>query len=286
MAMTSGAPMRRCRPTHPQARGNRAGQDRLTGQPYGDLGLYLVSGIPAPSRQDRPRVIFGSEQPGDQQRLPPAQDGRPRLDLDPVAEPSRDRPIRLAPYLGEPYVQPVHSLGNISAILPAMSSDGGRAPVSALTITVRSNPSSRRTGPDSNSRRPAARAQFLAQPPPRSPRASRSFAMTSVPSCGIAARGRGGWCLSVAPHSSLCSRADTLGSEKTPAHPARGTASRCQPPQPPSRPHRDQPKHPLHALTTYELTYYRRRLENAIAFLGKRTPSPRSGPTCKPPSTA
>ena len=32
---------------------------------------------------------------------------------------------------------------DISAILPAMSSDGGRAPVSALTITVRSNPSSR-----------------------------------------------------------------------------------------------------------------------------------------------
>ena len=34
----------------------------------------------------------------------------------------------------------------------------------------------------------------------------------------------------------------------------------------------DQPKHPLHALTTYELTYYRRRLENAIAFLDKQDP--------------
>ncbi len=32
----------------------------------------------------------------------------------------------------------------------------------------------------------------------------------------------------------------------------------------------DQPKHPLHALTTYELAYYRRRLENAIAFLDKQ----------------
>jgi hypothetical protein len=36
----------------------------------------------------------------------------------------------------------------------------------------------------------------------------------------------------------------------------------------------DRPKHPLHALTTYELTYYRRRLENAIAFLGKQDPVP------------
>jgi hypothetical protein len=32
----------------------------------------------------------------------------------------------------------------------------------------------------------------------------------------------------------------------------------------------DTPKHPLHALTTYELTYYRRRLENALAFLDKQ----------------
>lgn len=36
----------------------------------------------------------------------------------------------------------------------------------------------------------------------------------------------------------------------------------------------DQPEHPLHALTTYELTYYRRRLENAIAFLDKQDPVP------------
>ena len=36
----------------------------------------------------------------------------------------------------------------------------------------------------------------------------------------------------------------------------------------------DQPKHPLHALTTYELTYYRRRLENAIAYLGNQDPVP------------
>ena len=36
----------------------------------------------------------------------------------------------------------------------------------------------------------------------------------------------------------------------------------------------DRPKHPLHALTTYELAYYRRRLENAIAYLGKQNPIP------------
>jgi hypothetical protein len=36
----------------------------------------------------------------------------------------------------------------------------------------------------------------------------------------------------------------------------------------------EKPKHPLHALTTYELTYYRRRLENALAFLDKQDPVP------------
>ena len=36
----------------------------------------------------------------------------------------------------------------------------------------------------------------------------------------------------------------------------------------------DQPEHPLHALTTYELAYYRRRLENAMVFLGKQDPVP------------
>lgn len=35
-----------------------------------------------------------------------------------------------------------------------------------------------------------------------------------------------------------------------------------------------QPEHPLHSLTTYELTYYRRRLENALAFLDKQDPVP------------
>ncbi len=34
----------------------------------------------------------------------------------------------------------------------------------------------------------------------------------------------------------------------------------------------EPPEHPLHALTTYELTYYRRRLENALAFLDKQDP--------------
>jgi hypothetical protein len=42
----------------------------------------------------------------------------------------------------------------------------------------------------------------------------------------------------------------------------------------PPTPAVEQPKHPLYALTTYELTYYRRRLENAIAFLAKQEPVP------------
>jgi hypothetical protein len=39
-------------------------------------------------------------------------------------------------------------------------------------------------------------------------------------------------------------------------------------PPPPEQPH------PVSALTTSELTYYRRRLENAIAYLGKQDPVP------------
>jgi hypothetical protein len=35
-----------------------------------------------------------------------------------------------------------------------------------------------------------------------------------------------------------------------------------------------RPEHPLYALTTYELAYYRRRLENALAFLDKQDPVP------------
>jgi hypothetical protein len=36
----------------------------------------------------------------------------------------------------------------------------------------------------------------------------------------------------------------------------------------------EQPQHPVHALTTSELTYYRRRLENALAYFDKQDPVP------------
>jgi hypothetical protein len=36
----------------------------------------------------------------------------------------------------------------------------------------------------------------------------------------------------------------------------------------------EPPKHPLHALTTFELTGYRRQLESAIAFIGTQDPAP------------
>ncbi len=36
----------------------------------------------------------------------------------------------------------------------------------------------------------------------------------------------------------------------------------------------EQPKHPLHALTTYELTGYRRQLERAITFFDQQQPVP------------
>jgi hypothetical protein len=36
----------------------------------------------------------------------------------------------------------------------------------------------------------------------------------------------------------------------------------------------DRPQHPVHALTTYELTDYRRQLETALAYLDKQDPVP------------
>jgi hypothetical protein len=36
----------------------------------------------------------------------------------------------------------------------------------------------------------------------------------------------------------------------------------------------EQPKYPLYALTTFELSGYRRQLENAIAYFGKQDPVP------------
>ena len=36
----------------------------------------------------------------------------------------------------------------------------------------------------------------------------------------------------------------------------------------------DQPKHPIYALTTGELTAYRRQLETAIAFFDRQIPVP------------
>jgi hypothetical protein len=49
----------------------------------------------------------------------------------------------------------------------------------------------------------------------------------------------------------------------------------------PQTPAVDQPKHALHAQTTYELAYYRRRLENAIAFMDKQDPVPPIGADMK-----
>src|SRR4029077_10741804 len=71
----------------------------------------------------------------------------------------------------------------------------------------------------------------------------------------------------------LSSRAASLGSNHHPARSPKG------PPMPATvasgqAPEVDTPKRPLHALTTYELTYYRGRLENALAYLDKQDPVP------------
>ena len=61
-----------------------------------------------------------------------------------------------------------------------------------------------------------------------------------------------------------------MGSEPDPLSPD----CEDQPPCPPNPSPSPRPEHPLHALTTYELTYYRRRLENALAFLDKQNTVP------------
>lgn len=61
--------------------------------------------------------------------------------------------------------------------------------------------------------------------------------------------------------------------------------ARPQPPGPTEPGTVAPPLHPMHALTTYELRDYRRRIENAIAYLDRQNPSPRCGPTCRPPWT-
>jgi hypothetical protein len=45
-------------------------------------------------------------------------------------------------------------------------------------------------------------------------------------------------------------------------------------PTTPRPPAVDRPRHALHAMTTYELTGYRRELESAIAFFDRQTPVP------------
>jgi hypothetical protein len=65
----------------------------------------------------------------------------------------------------------------------------------------------------------------------------------------------------------LCSLAAILGSEITPTRPALRIitdASRAAAVE--------QPKHPVHALTTFEISRYRRELENAIRGISPDAP--------------
>jgi len=50
--------------------------------------------------------------------------------------------------------------------------------------------------------------------------------------------------------------------------------ARPQPPGPAEPETIAPPRHPLHALATFELTGYRRRIENAIAYLDRQDPVP------------
>jgi hypothetical protein len=79
---------------HPQQRRIVLGEDGLPVHPGADQPADLVVTAGRVGRlQNGPRVLLGLQQPGDEQRLEPAQRGRFPLDLDPVAEPRR---VRLA----------------------------------------------------------------------------------------------------------------------------------------------------------------------------------------------
>jgi hypothetical protein len=53
-----------------------------------------------------------------------------------------------------------------------------------------------------------------------------------------------------------------------------GQPARGQPPAASEPTAVEPPKHPMHAMTTYELRYYRRQLETAIAFFDRQDPVP------------
>jgi len=75
---------------HPQQRRCLPGQDRLPVQPDTDQPVHLAIGRRRVRRgEHRPGIVLGLQQPGDQQRLEPAQRGRLALDLHPVTEPGR-----------------------------------------------------------------------------------------------------------------------------------------------------------------------------------------------------
>jgi hypothetical protein len=69
-------------------------------------------------------------------------------------------------------------------------------------------------------------------------------------------------------------RSATMGSETTPAHPAKDPERMSAAAASQETPTVEQPKHPLHALTTYELRDYRRDLERAIECFQSQDPAP------------
>ena len=118
-------------------------QDGLPLDPAADQGIQVIAARRRlPGLEQGPRVVAGLQQARDQDRLPGPQGRGLLLGVHPLPEPLRYRPFARRASSVSRENSPSRC-GNASSIAAATSGDGGRSPVSALVITVRSNPSER-----------------------------------------------------------------------------------------------------------------------------------------------
>jgi hypothetical protein len=118
-------------------------QDGLPLDPGTDQGIQVIATRRRlPGLEQRPRVVTGLQQARDQDRLPGPQRRGLLLGVHPFRNHSGYRPFARRASSVSRENSPSRC-GNASSIAAATSGDGGRSPVSALVITVRSNPSER-----------------------------------------------------------------------------------------------------------------------------------------------
>jgi hypothetical protein len=120
----------------PQLGRVRAVQHRLAGQPCGDLFIEVVQ-VPLGARaEDRPGVVLGLQQAGDDERLVPAQDRGLGFDVGPFLKPAvQALLLALFRWSHRRVRAPRVSRSGTASSRDGKSSAGGRSPVSILLIT-------------------------------------------------------------------------------------------------------------------------------------------------------